>query len=150
MKSPLPILLIGAAFLLMRGKKGSGGAKDNLLKVTANSAIPIIPGPYIQVTSSFAPDAITIDDLEDVVRPISEQNTDIKFIISAADGLDRLKMAQHADINTPDQFTVTAMHGQSDAAMSETLSGDGVTLTNLQEKVVAALAYMRAPYTPGA
>jgi len=146
MKSPLPLLAIGAALLVMKSKKGSG-AKDNVIEVTANSAIPLLKGPYIQVTSSYPADVITVGDLEDVVRPIAEQNLDIKFIIAAADGLDRLKMAQHADLTTPDQFTVTAMHGEAEAPMVEVADAPGVTLAVVHEYVTAAVEYMRAPFS---
>lgn len=174
MKSPLPLLAIGAAFLLLKGKKGGQKPcdpldettwgegnicvnrdgvwvrepKDNLMAVTANSAIPMLRGPYIQVTSSYAPDFISVDDLEDVVRPIAEQNLEFKFIIAAADGIDRLKMAQHADLNTPDQFTVTAMHGEGEVPMVEVVGGPDATLTSLGEEVAGAVAYMRAPFSP--
>ncbi len=151
MKSPLPLLAIGAAFLLMRGKKGSGSeeVKDNVLEITATSGIPMLQGPYIQVTSSYALDMITLADLEDVVRPIAEQNLDIKFVISAADGIDRLMVSQHADLSTSNQLVILAMHSQGEVPDVEIVKGPDATLTEVEELVLAAVEYLKAPSSNG-
>ncbi len=151
MKSPLPLLAIGAAFLLMRGKKGSGSeeVKDNVLEITATSGIPMLKGPYIQLTSSYTLEIFTLGDLEDIVRPIAEQNLDVKFVIAAADGIDRLKVSQHADLSTPDQLVILAMHGEGEVPLIEIVEGPDATLTEVEELVRAAVEYLKAPSSNG-
>ena len=173
MKSPLPLLAIGAAFLLLKGKGKKATnqcdplrpdtwkqghvcmdkngvfvyeSKDNIFKMTATSAMPIPRGPYVQVISTYP--GIGIDELEPVIRPIAQDAMEISFVISGPAGADRLHAAQSGQaVSTPDVFEVMGLEKDSEQSLVKGLGGSDVTLTDLQELVAEMVKRIRAPYS---
>ena len=145
MKSPIPLLAIGAALLLM-GKKKKSSDKGNFLQITADSALPIPKGPYIQVISTYP--EVGLPELTPVVKPIADANKDIEFVIAGPEGADRLHFSQYdVEMTTPDVFEVKILHADSEKAVIKGMGGDDVTLTDLQNIVMEAVEYIRAPYS---
>lgn len=153
MKSPLPLLALGAAFFLMKGKSGTAKPKENLLVIKADSAIPLLKGPYIQVTSTWP--EVGSDKLAELVRPISKANPNIKFVVAGPEGVDRLRISnEQGEFNTPNEFMVRALHQHGETPVIQRITeADAVSFedafTKLQQEVDAAVAYIKAPYTPG-
>jgi hypothetical protein len=173
MKSPLPILAIGAAFLLLKSKDKKGDqcdplnpeswkkghvcidqngvfvyeSKDNIFKMTADSALPIPKGPYIQIISTYP--GIDVAELEPAIRPIAESNMDIRFVISGPAGADRLHMAQSGIETTPDVFEVMGLAAESEQSIVKGMGGSDATLTDLQGIVSEVVESIRAPMSQG-